>query len=107
MLRRGGVAEWSSVLVCQEFRSGGRRFECQPAKIVIVISCVPWQRVIKSRQPQSVPTMPTSLWWNLLSDQRPLMQWGNAITRGILQQTSLARKGLLKNPFAFGITVYF
>ena len=37
--------------------------------------------------------MPTSLWWNHLSDH-PLVQWG--ITQGVLQETSLPRKGLLK-----------
>ena len=63
------------------------------AKIMIVISCAPLERVLKSRQPQSVPTMLTSLWWNHLSDH-PLVQWG--ITRGVSQETSLPRKGLLK-----------
>ena len=33
----------------------------------------PLARVPKFRQPQSVPTMPTSLWWNHLSDH-PLVQ---------------------------------
>jgi len=31
--------------------------------------------VLKTRLPQSVPTMPASLWWNHLSDH-PLVQWG-------------------------------
>ena len=46
----------------------------------------PLARVLKSRQPESVPTMPTSLWWNHLSDH-PLVQWG--ITRGVSHEISL------------------
>ena len=53
----------------------------------------PLARVLKSRHPQSVPTMPTSIWWNHLSDH-PLVQWG--ITRGVSPETSHPRKGLLK-----------
>ena len=58
-----------------------------------VIGDIEDTKVLNSRQPQSVPTMPTSLWWNHLSDH-PLVQWG--ITRGVLQETSLPRKGLFK-----------
>ena len=47
--------------------------------------------VLKSRQPQSVPTMPKSPWWNHLSDH-PLVQWG---TRGASQEASLP-KGAIK-----------
>ena len=68
------------------------------AVIMIVISCAPLDRVLKSRQPQSVPMMPTSLWWNHLSDH-PLVQWG--ITRGVSQETSLPRQGLLKKEKKF------
>ena len=53
----------------------------------------PLARVLKSRQPQSVPTMPTSLWLNLVSDH-PLVQWD--ITRDVSQEISLPRKGLFK-----------
>ena len=47
----------------------------------------------KSRQPQSVPTMPTSLWLNHLSDHL-LVQLG--ITRGVSQKTSLLQNGLFR-----------
>ena len=36
----------------------------------------PLERLLKSRQPQRVATMPASLWWNHLSDH-PLVQWCN------------------------------
>ena len=74
--------------------------------MIPVIACAPWQRVLKSRQPQSVPTMSTSLRWNHLSDH-PLVQWG--MPRGVSQETSLPRKGIFKKQpsMTFNILCYF
>ena len=46
--------------------------------------------------------MPTSLWWNHLSDH-PLVQWG--ITRGALQEASLPKGAIKKKGNCIGIGV--
>ena len=43
--------------------------------------------MLKTRLPQSVPTMPTSLWWNHLSDH-PLVQWGGNISLATVEAIS-------------------
>jgi len=51
------------------------------AKIVIVISC-PLAELLKIRQPQSVPTMPTNLWWHHLL-------WVNGASPEVFRQKHL------------------